>query len=410
MNHWQDIQHAIRNDDSRFSGDRAVLVAMRAEVLLIESGHESNVPDIPMIIETTREIAGVLERLDDRSRQIRLLLRLARWLERMSRWDDAMEVYSEAEAAGRGARFTVLYIQSMEERGEILRRRGCFDAARSIQSGALDQARSADLKPLAAHALNNIGVIDVDQGKLTEALTHFNEALDMIRGNLEPILEGHLYNNLGVVECIMGHPDTAYPDLKRAESIRRTLHDMKGFAETSHNLGMALMDTGRIGDAESALDEALNAAESIRDAHLRANILLSRAELMIRLNRREIAQRCVLEAQTTYSLVSDQLGSADAGRILADMLLTDGKIADARAIATRSIEVFRSLQHVLGVAQTAELLARIARASGEPDVLRASAVESMEAYRCLGNDQGIERIRTLMTENDGCSINPGDVP
>ncbi len=410
MNHWRDIQHAIRNDDSRISGDQVVLVAMRAEVLLIESGSESTVPDIPMIIETTREIARVLERFGDISRQIRLLLRLARWLERLGRWDDALEVYSEAETAGRETRFMVLYIQSMEERGDILRRRGCFDAARSVQSGALDHARSADLKPLAAHALNNIGVIDVDQGMLTEALTHFNEALDLIRGNLEPILEGHLYNNLGVVECIMGHPDTAYPDLKRAESIRRTLNDMKGFAETSHNLGMALMDTGRIGDAESALDEALNAAESIRDEHLKANILLSRAELMIRLDRREIARHCVLEAQTTYSLVSDRLGWADAGRILADMLLTDGKIEDARTIATQSIDVFRSLQHVLGVAQTAELLARIASVSAEPDAFNARVAESMEAYRHLGNDPGIERIRSLMTENGGGAINPGIAP
>ena len=171
-----------------------------------------------------------------------------------------------------------------------------------IIANVLDQVDSAHLG----------ACLDVGHAHLYAEDSPFINWVERLQDRL---IHCHINNNLGVLHCIRGNPESAYSFLSIALSGRERTGDRKGYAETSHNLAMALMDMERFTESERFMDKALTVSRELREASLTANILVSRAELMLKMKLYEIAGSCAKEAMTHLKHLGDPLGLVDAMRI-----------------------------------------------------------------------------------------------
>jgi tetratricopeptide (TPR) repeat protein len=333
-----------------------------------------------------------LASVDDVSLRLRLLLKTARWAERHGFIDEAEQLYKNTGDAAVSAGDPEKYIQSLEELGELYRRCGRFKDAERCQNLALNSAQTHHIPQLAAHAMNNLGIIATEQGRLTPARDLFSNALDLLENDPEPLLEGHLYNNLGVLLCIEGRPEAAYPEFQRALTYRRQANDEKGFAETAHNLGMAMMDMGRFEDAEEHLGHALELSRKTKEKRLQGNILLSKAQLLLKLKLYPVALEYGKKALALLKRMRDPLGVSDAMRICGSALLEMNRLDAARTILNEGLQLASDHHHILGIAEIHEILMRVELRNAHTAEAEFHYKMSKKAFSQLRNEAAVARL------------------
>ncbi len=398
-NEWQQLLSEVKKAASDRSPEKQALLndlVLKAEVLLLNSsspsGSESETESL------LRTILSVFSESPERENIAGLYLRVARWAEWNGKNEFAVALFKKCGAEAARNQNIALQVQALEELGEVYRRRGEFAQASECQSNAGNLAASNGLDALNAHAINNLGVIDVETGNLDSAESKFRSALALAENSQEDILKGHLLNNLGVIQSIRGNFQQAYTEFIRALPIRKACNDVQGFIETSHNLGKCMMEMAEYDTSGDYINQALNHARSLGNAYLIADILLSRAELMLKISQYEIAVKCAEEALAEFKKFNDPLGCADAIRIIGSGFLSNGRLEEAENFLRNAQKIAREYAHPLGVAETSELLMEVHFQLKNFSRFEAAYRQAKNAFTAINNQSALNRLNSRYNE------------
>jgi tetratricopeptide (TPR) repeat protein len=360
---WQKLLARVKraaSDRSADNQDLYIKLADQAELLLMQSSLQDSFKSDPTaIVPILDQLLNELIRVCPKGKKPGLFLRAARWAESSGITTFAERMFQMMGTSAAEIDNFELHTQALEELGEVYRRQGEFEKARICQEDARVTAHQQNLTALEAHAVNNLGVIDVETGNFDNAGEKFETALELAEISGETLLLGHLYNNIGVIYCLKGLPEKAYSELNRAMALRANAHDDKGYIETCHNLGKCLMDLEKYKESSEFLTEALNKARNLRIAFIEADILLSRADLMLRISQFEIALQCAREALASHKKMDNPLGVADAMRLSGTILLKLGKKSEAIQMLLTAYGIVEKIGHPNGCAEVSEVLMAI---------------------------------------------------
>ena len=323
----------------------------------------------------------------------RLFIRIGRYLGRVGEWKESELVFERA--TGIVQKNSRLQAIAWMELGEIYRKSGKISAAQECQETALNIADDHGLNVVRADAYNNLAITHVESGQLDLAENHLHQSLDWSETLNEKRLSGHAYNNLGVIRCIQGRFQESILSFTRAMTIRESMNDEKGIAETLHNMSMAYKDLAQYDNAESCLEKALERSEKNSDQYQTANILLTHAEIAFLRKDYVFALNLTQDLLARQLRLGDQPGMADSYRLMGSIYSEQGNHNEAAISLTKALDKFRQLQMLLGEAECLKAMGECLTNLDQCDEAKKAYLEASNIYHKLGNSSESSRLKEL---------------
>lgn len=218
-------------------------------------------------------------------------------------------------------------------------------SALSLAQQALTMANSLEPRPdrLLVRIHGRIGSICVAQHKWREAIDAYQRAAEVGRGLLDMSRRAKMYNDLSIANRRLGDLATATEFAQKAVSIHELLSDGLSVGRAETNLALALIRQGNVDEAGRNLDHALTLFVAADHKRGRSHILLAQAELLI----------------------------------------TTGDLAGARAKAHAAMDLAQELNEQVTVSEAKQILATVAEALNDPKESDRLFAESIELLRDL---------------------------
>ncbi len=234
-----------------------------------------------------------------------------------------------------------LYSRALNVRGAIALERGDIDAAAGFFSAALAKAEEINEHGTVGRCSNNLGIIANLRGMHRRALASYTMALAAFQraGQTQGVAETEhnvriSYRDLGdyrraleasdravylsqevknrsltafaiggraEIRTLLGQPDVAIKEIRRAIDMHEAGDDRAGRAEDLRVLAMTEQALGRWEDAEDAYREAISAARAMSRPMLLAEALRGLAVLLVETGRAEEALEVARTARASFN-------------------------------------------------------------------------------------------------------------
>lgn len=262
-----------------------------------------------------------------------------------------------------------------------------------------DVRKKGQFKPLEPALLNNLGTVQYHQGDFVGGLKTLKEARSLLAGldvNTRAVMEAMIIGNIGELYSTLGDYPEAETVLKQALQRAQKSGDAKTIREVRvnlanldqhrgrlresikayeavladtmkagqnpasgrilNNLGLALAESGRSGEALRRLEEARKLAVDLRHRRSQALALGNLALVHTRLNDDEEAARYNAEALKLFEAVGDNAGIARCLKMIGMMDLSAGRIDDAEKAFARCLEMTKQSGSKSAVAEMTFLI------------------------------------------------------
>ncbi|MEO7712847.1 MAG: tetratricopeptide repeat protein [Gemmatimonadaceae bacterium] len=307
------------------------------------------------------------------------------------------EVAALLEAQGapttdKPARVT-LYAEALMRSGAPQRARECLRTAVPALTHSANRA---------AHrtALNLLGAANFAMGYLDEAQAAWDRALELAQQANDAVLVAHATNNLGAIASLRGEWHTALSLYQLAVPVYQRLGDMRGLAQTFHNLAIVHRDLGDYASGDEFEVRTIQFAQQAGAERLVLMARVGRAELALRRADYELALVSALAAGRTSAANGDRETQADAWRCAGEASTALGQHADARGLLDEAIVLARHAGQALIEGEALLASARLSQRMDEPDRARLEAGRAEERFRQLRGHNGLERTAELLRELD----------
>lgn len=254
-------------------------------------------------------------------------VRLARLEESRGRLGRAAQLYRRALPTLRAAGADADLPAVLNEAGDLLRRLGEAEAARTALEEALERARALGKRREEAVALNNLALLLRTGGEPWLALHHYRRALEIFRQLGDRRNAANTLHNLGVLHNWLGRPEEALVVLRQALEMQRRDGRRSEMAATLTSLGWVELWAGHPERARRTLERAL--ALRTDDRRGRATTLDRLGTVYLELDRPEAALRHYRRALALSTEIGDQRSRSHGLANLATALLEAGRPADA---------------------------------------------------------------------------------
>ena len=271
--------------------------------------------------------------------------------------------------------------------GLIAQELGDIDAARNAYESALVLNRRHENLNRAADNLLNLGLLASTQADYAAAGARYREALATYRDLNEPVNAALALRNLGLVDARRGDYPSALSLLGEALRIYERTGGTTDAISTRRILATIHAATG---DLQTALDELTQAedlagVEPATGGTLLADLALARADLNVRFNRLDDAQRDYGLALQLYRQASNSRGQAEAQQGQGWLLLLRKNFIGAQT----ALELALRTQEMSGdsrpAAWTRVILASAYDELGDRAEARRSLEDAVGAFRRLGD-------------------------
>lgn len=244
-------------------------------------------------------------------------LRLARVYRTMCQWDDAVREAREAVRLAESVGEEDLVAEAMNVEVGVWQLRGMFSDAESLARAALAHARSPRVRGI---LLQNLGAIAAQQRDFPLAERLFSESVSAFEEASYTLGIGIALNNASAAARDGGNAAQALELGSRAESVAREVDALDILILAIQNKAHALVDLGRLEEAESLLGEALGHFSATRNDLRQAECLEIMGQLnSMRVDHRETAVRCFERARELAARVGDQVLGARVTERLAQL-------------------------------------------------------------------------------------------
>jgi tetratricopeptide (TPR) repeat protein len=234
-----------------------------------------------------------------------------------------------------------LRVDIFDWRARCYRRQRDWEAAREDVERALELADAIGDPRAAAKTYFQASLIAERSGHWVLARTYAEQAKE----NYEQVADrrnvGRLLNNLGGLNFLLGKPDEAVRLLKSAFGVALELDDETDAAYAIGSLARVHLDTGDPELAEAQARKALGlleAREDLLDEVGNANLVLGKA--LLEQGRLDEADQALREAHKTFELLGSA-GHRSAG------LLARGQLAEHRGEHSEAARLYRNAAELL---------------------------------------------------------------
>jgi len=231
-------------------------------------------------------------------------------------------------------------------------------------------------------ALLHAGLAARRLGRLREAGDMLDEAIRECDPNVPGSSMPSLLINRAEVHRDLGELTRAIPACEQALSIRRAEGNLRLTAMNLIIYAYALIDAGRLADAEAALTEAGEITEEIDDPLHAAYVEQTFADVDVRQGRWSQAQSRLDRALPTFEALGNADGAAEVHRTRGELETGRGAPAEAIAPLRKALDIWRQLRAPLDAARILARLARAHTAAGAPSEATAPRAE---CYKILAD-------------------------
>lgn len=268
--------------------------------------------------------------------------------------------------------------------GNLADDRGDHDGALRNYKEALQLEREIGNQSLISVCLNNIGSVYSEKGQYEDALTYLQQVRETAKLPQDIVDAEH---NLGQALTSMGEYDQAISYYMKALDLRRSINDTRGAALESYGLGGLFDYQGRFGAAVHSKEEALKTFRDLKDRTFwMAEILGGYGQALILAGRMDDAGSPLDEA---LNLARDLKNDGLVGQTLGfqgEAQLYRGNLSAAHALYAQALEAATRSKETERI-----LLARIDLAEiGVREKKGPSAVASLRTLMQQADEAGLK--------------------
>lgn len=290
--------------------------------------------------------------------------------------------------------------------GNVENDRGDHDQALKMFKEALQIQRDLGDQDLQAGCLNNIGNVYFLKAQYEDARTYYQQALQLLEKANVPQDLVEVVHNLADTSVRMGDYEYAVSQYMRALELRRSLKDTRGAAFEAYTLGVMFDHQGRFGAALKSQQDAVNTLHDLKDKTTwMAEIASNYGESLILAGRIDEAQSYLNDAlNLARELKNDGMVSeallfqGDASYYRGDTKSARASYDQALAVATRSKEPEKIFAAKIALAKIAAQDAPVPQASASLRRLIQQADEW--GLQNLSIDCSLSLAETLMRGHD----------
>ena len=272
---------------------------------------------------------------------------------------------------------TPLALLAAEAHGRL----GELPVAERWATSALERARAAGDQYSEQRALNHRGIIALESGDAAAAERWFAEALEL---SPDPILQARAFNNLAVLADLRGAPFVALASYRLALAAYQQAGQVRGMAETQHNIAISRLHGGDLAGALAAADEAVRLATQLDDDRLGAQALAGRAEMHVANGDPELAAAELERAGATYKRLRNPVGLSEVFRLEAYVASARGDHAAAARRLDEAAAQAREGESAHTLAEIERDRAATLEALGDSAGAEAARQRARDLYRRLG--------------------------
>lgn len=293
-------------------------------------------------------------------------------------WSDVATLLAGqlAPAAERPERVT-LYAEALIRSGAPQRARECLREA--VPTLAATPHRHAHRT-----ALNLLGAASFAMGALDEAQAAWDHALELAQQSDDPLLVARATNNLGAIANLRGASHDALYLYKLAVPVYQRLGELRGLAETFHNLAITHRDLGDLSQADEYERRAMEYAREARAERLLLMARAGRAELALRRGDNPLAAATAREVARVAGAAGDAATRADALRCAGEACTAMSLLDDARQLLDEAIALARDAGQALMQAESLLASARLAHLRGDRARAHDDAIGAARLFAALG--------------------------
>lgn len=233
-------------------------------------------------------------------------------------------------------------------------------------------------------ALNLTGAVQFELGDLEGAEERFSELLELAGERGDDEMSGRATNNLGAIASLRGEHERALSLFRLSIPAYQKVGFLAGLAQSAHNLGIVYRDLGYWREADSYYKRALRRARQIDDDRLAAMARVGRAEISHRRGDRDYASAEAQRALETFIRVEDELGRADALKLLGSIAAERDEFSEAGRHFDDALTLAREHANLLLEAEILEERAELHARTGRSALARADLEVAAAAYRRIG--------------------------
>lgn len=275
---------------------------------------------------------------------------------------------------------------------EALMHLGDMDRALPLVLAAESQFRAGHDHVHLLPALNLAGAIQFELGDLEGAEERFSDLLELARERGDDEMSGRATNNLGAIAALRGDYERALSLFRLCIPPYQKVGFLAGLAQTAHNLGIVHRDLGYWREAESHYQDALRRARQLEDERLAAMARVGRAEISHLRGDAVYAMAEARHALQSFVQVGDELGRADALRLLAAIAVKRKDWQDASSNLQAALRLARTHANPLLEAEILQVRADLHAGTGQVALTRADREAAAAIYRRLGAHKRQEEI------------------
>ncbi len=207
----------------------------------------------------------------------------------------------------------------------------------SLAAEAGFRTRHDEINLLAS--LNLAGAVQFETGDLVGAEDRFSALLELAREAGDDEMAGRATNNLGATASLRGEHERALSFFRLSVPAYQKLGFLLGLAQTSHNQAIAYRDLENWDEAERSYHKAMRYARQIGDDRLVAMARVGLAELSHHRGDQVYAEAESLQGVAAFEQIGDELGRADALRLLGSIATVKEDEETARARFEEALEL-----------------------------------------------------------------------
>jgi tetratricopeptide (TPR) repeat protein len=247
-------------------------------------------------------------------------------------------------------------------------------------------------------AVNLAGAVLFELGDLTGAEERFADLLELARERGDDEMSGRATNNLGAIASLRGEHEQALSLFRLSIPAYQKVGFTAGLAQTSHNLGIVHRDLGYWREAERHYSDALRRARQLGDRRLAAMARAGRAEILYRRGDVEFAAAEATRALDAFVATGDELGRADALRLLGGVAAVRSDVKAARKYFDDALDIAQEHENLLLEAEILEGRAELHTETAQAALARADLQLAAAAYRRLGAVKRLEQVEVRLAD------------
>ncbi|NJL73806.1 MAG: tetratricopeptide repeat protein [Saprospiraceae bacterium] len=301
----------------------------------------------------------ILERVKDKTEQVKLLQVQGQVLERVGLWEKARTTYWKALETARQLNDKYLLGLTNNSYGKLLLLQGNYQDARlHLEIGATFFEFIADSEGI-SKAYVNLGDLYFRQGEYEEAKIYYTKSIEYAKQSKNISPDAQSFANLGLIHMNQGNYETAIQWQKEGIALSSQNNDKPGLANLYTSLGIVYFEKGDYENALAYYKQGLNSSKELGDKQIEAIATGCIGRVYERQGDYEMAMENFVHDLQICQELGDKQGRAIVLGLIGDLYSLRGEFDQAIQTIEQGLALSRELGYQKGIAKALNTLGDI---------------------------------------------------